>query len=104
MVLAVNSDEETIGYVLYRRNGSVGYIDKIAVAEQQRQQGVGRALLQHALAHLRAQRAESVCLYVEAERKVARHLYESAGFTIQAHRPDYYRPGRDAYVMSLTWI
>ncbi|ETP48638.1 hypothetical protein, variant 8 [Phytophthora nicotianae P10297] len=66
LVLAVGTQDATVhGYILFRRNGAEGHIDRIAVAQHQRRQGVGRLLLQTAITVLQKKRA--MMLLLEAD-------------------------------------
>ncbi|KAE9063726.1 hypothetical protein PF005_g29271 [Phytophthora fragariae] len=99
LVLAV--DGAVHGYILFRRNGTEGHIDRIAVAESQRRRGLGRRLLQFAVATLRTSRAAMLLLEADTANVGAIALYESQGFARATIRADYYKPGRDALLMEL---
>ncbi|ETP48635.1 hypothetical protein, variant 5 [Phytophthora nicotianae P10297] len=91
LVLAVGTQDATVhGYILFRRNGAEGHIDRIAVAQHQRRQGVGRLLLQTAITVLQKKR-----------RTQQTWLYDSQGFIRTIVRVDYYKPGRHAQLMEL---
>jgi len=75
------SGDETIGCcALLALEPGVFEVAKMAVSESRRGNGVGRKLLEHAIAEARALGARR--LYLETNRKLhnAIHLYESAGF------------------------
>ena len=59
-----------------------GWIQQIAVARSARGAGLGRALLLHALAELRAGGATSFGLGVQAANAAAIGLYRDIGFTV----------------------
>ncbi|KAE8967495.1 hypothetical protein PR003_g29157 [Phytophthora rubi] len=99
LVLAV--DGAVHGYILFRRNGTEAHIDRIAVAESQRRRGLGRRLLQFAVATLRTSRAAMLLLEADTANVGAIALYESQGFARATIRADYYKPGRDALLMEL---
>ncbi|ETM50564.1 hypothetical protein, variant 1 [Phytophthora nicotianae] len=120
LVLAVGTQDATVhGYILFRRNGAEGHIDRIAVAQHQRRQGVGRRLLQTAITVLQKKRfAQTLCcvdlfrtnlirrammLLLEADTAnlAALSLYDSQGFIRTIVRVDYYKPGRHAQLMEL---
>ena len=57
----------------------VGYVDHLAVAARARGHGLGRALLLHGLAALRAAGLSAAELSVQGENASATRLYESVG-------------------------
>jgi len=68
------------GVVLCERwEDGVGYVDYLAVAPRVRGQGLGRALLLHGLAALRATGLAVAELSVQGENASATRLYESVG-------------------------
>lgn len=54
----------------------------IYLAEEVAGRGVGRALMAHALDHLRARGSTTVTLWVLRDNLRARHFYEAAGFRL----------------------
>ncbi len=62
-----------------RREEGVGCVDYLAVAARSRRRGLGRALLLHGLAALRAHGLTTGELFVQAENENATRLYESVG-------------------------
>eukprot|EP00644_Phytophthora_capsici_P015859 jgi/Phyca11/10388/fgenesh1_pm.PHYCAscaffold_49_\ len=98
LVLAVQA-AAVHGYILFRRNGVEGHVDRIAVAQNHRRQGVGRRLLQAAIATLQTNR--SLVLEADTVNVGAIALYESQGFERTTVRVDYYKPGRDALLLEL---
>ncbi|HEX8101165.1 MAG TPA: GNAT family N-acetyltransferase [Solirubrobacteraceae bacterium] len=64
-----------------RWEDATGYVDYLAVAERARGRGLGRALLLHGLAALRAAGLERVELSVQGQNASATRLYESVGMT-----------------------
>jgi mycothiol synthase len=70
------------GVVLCERfQDGVGYVDYLAVAPRCRGRGLGRALLLHGLAALRAAGLTVAELSVQGENASATRLYESVGMT-----------------------
>jgi ribosomal protein S18 acetylase RimI-like enzyme len=60
-----------------------GYVNSLAVAKRERGQGLGRALLLHALADLQSAGAHGLALDVEAVNQTALGLYRSVGLKIE---------------------
>jgi ribosomal protein S18 acetylase RimI-like enzyme len=77
-------DGRPVGWVAGRLldNGR-GYISTLAVAMDERGRGLGRALLLHAFADLRAAGARGLTLGVEAENDTALGLYRSVGLEVE---------------------
>jgi [ribosomal protein S18]-alanine N-acetyltransferase len=72
----------------------------VGVLPQARRQGVGRRLLEHVLAAVRASGGRRVLLEVAQSNTAARRLYESLGFRVLDVRRGYYPiTGDDALVM-----
>ena len=68
------------GVVLCERwEDGIGYVDHLAVAARARGHGLGRALLLHGMAALRAAGLTTAELSVQGENASATRLYESAG-------------------------
>jgi len=61
------------------RDDGVGFVDYLAVASRSRGRGLGRTVLLHGLAALRARGLTAGELFVQAENAAAGRLYESIG-------------------------
>lgn len=89
-----------LGYVVALVVGVEAEIADLAVAPEARRAGVGRALLERALAELRDASVRTVFLEVRESNVAARTLYESTGFDSIGRRRGYYRsPVEDALVL-----
>ena len=78
-------------------------IQTIAVSEDARGQGLGRALMNSLLAEARSKSLTEVFLEVRADNQTAEALYRSLGFEQIDIRKRYYQPDDvDALVMRLT--
>lgn len=84
-------DGQVVGFLLtrIRANGTVGYIEILAVDPEHQGEGIGRALLLHAFARFAAAGLQEAQLGVSSDNPRARDLYESAGMT-PLHRHDVY--------------
>lgn len=92
------------GYVglLAPRGADQADIQTIAVVDGARRRGLGRTLMNAAIAEARSRDALELFLEVRADNPGAQALYESLGFEQLAVRPHYYQPdGVDAHVMRL---
>jgi mycothiol synthase len=73
---------------------AVGEVYVLGIAPSAQGLGLGRALTDLGLAHLRGRGLGQVMLYVEEENAAAVHLYGSRGFTRYAVDVSWRRPGR----------
>lgn len=73
---------EVIGYVTtwLDREAGIGHIPNLAVSPDHRNQGLGRALLEHALNHFRSVGLTHAKIETLAQNAVGNHLYPSLGF------------------------
>src|SRR5690349_4765752 len=69
-----------------------GWIAQLAVARSARGQGLGRALLLHAMADLRERGATSLALGVQGANESAVSLYRDVGFEVEREWRSYARP------------
>lgn len=78
------SGERVVGMVtlcIFRTlTGPKAYLDHLVVAPDSRRQGIGRALVRHAIEQAKAAGASRVDLSANDEKQAARALYESLGF------------------------
>jgi [ribosomal protein S18]-alanine N-acetyltransferase len=89
------------GYVVAHSAADEGEILNLGVAAAHRRHGIGRELVERALAELAARGVQTVYLEVRSSNTAARRLYESLGFAEVGHRTRYYRrPVEDAVVLS----
>ena len=88
------------GFVLARVAAEEGEILTLAVLPAARGKGLGRALLQAAIAHARARGAQSMFLEVGVENPSALALYAGLGFARVGLRKAYLY-GKDALVLRL---
>jgi ribosomal-protein-alanine N-acetyltransferase len=95
---------EVLGYVVAWFVADEGEIANLAVAPAGWGVGIGRALLDAALAEAKQRRIESVYLEVRDSNVRARRLYQSRGFEEVGRRTKYYRrPVEDAIVLRRTF-
>lgn len=93
-------DGTVAGYVIARHAADEGEILNLAVAPAHRGGGIGRALVERALAALADCGAATVFLEVRESNAVARRLYARLGFQEVGRRVRYYRrPAEDAVVL-----
>ena len=85
------------------RNGEAGILF-LLVAPDARRRGIGRALLERALAMAVLRGAEAATLEVRAGHTAALSLYESEGFFRSGELPGYYEDGETALVLWRTGL
>lgn len=85
---------EVVGYVTTTivPEHTVGRIPDLAVDARARGHGIGRKLIEHALAFFRAQGLRLARIETLAHNEVGRHLYPSAGFVEVARQVHYVMP------------
>jgi ribosomal-protein-alanine N-acetyltransferase len=76
-------------------------LQTIAVAPRAQGRGLGRELLDRAIAEARHRGCSQVMLEVAHDNEPAIALYASVGFESLGRRRDYYGPGLDAVIMRL---
>ena len=77
------------------------HVNKIATDPRIRNRGLGRMLLEDALARARRCGATAVTLEVRVSNIPAREFYRSYGFREAYRRKAYYQDGEDAFAMML---
>ena len=92
-------NEKLVGFVCTRGAADQYEITNVAVHPMHTRQGIGRALLAHALKQLQAGGAAHVTLEVSTANDPARALYEQGGFTVLGVRRKFYADGSDALIL-----
>lgn len=93
-------DDEVVGTgALLREADGVYEVTKMAVEPAHQGRGIGRRILEAAIARFRA--LGGTRLFLESNRKLAPaiHLYESLGFVDQGRRPDSHYARSDIYMV-----
>jgi ribosomal protein S18 acetylase RimI-like enzyme len=86
-----------VGHVSLRRDGYSSHwlIGNVAVAAARRGQGIGRALMQAAITHIKRELGESISLLVRADNRPAVHLYTALGLRPTCALAYWRRPRRN---------
>eukprot|EP00698_Gefionella_okellyi_P003569 TRINITY_DN13359_c0_g1_i1.p1 TRINITY_DN13359_c0_g1~~TRINITY_DN13359_c0_g1_i1.p1 ORF type:complete len:170 (-),score=12.31 TRINITY_DN13359_c0_g1_i1:11-484(-) len=87
------------GYLVYSLLKGEGRILKVAVDAKLRRGGIGSKLVAACVAAVQASGVSLLHLHVDPERDAAVNLYRKFGFEIESRFKDYYKVGRDAYIM-----
>ena len=91
-----------VGFIATNNLSPEGEILSVAVDEKARNNGVGKALLSHALGYLKTKGVDKVFLEVAVDNVAAIALYRGAGFEDLYVRKDYYNDhghGVDALIL-----
>jgi [ribosomal protein S18]-alanine N-acetyltransferase len=89
------------GYIVGRLGADELHINNVAVRDNYRRRGLGRALLQRLLAAGKHHGVAHAFLELRAGNSAALALYEGCGFQVTARRRKYYiEPVEDALVMT----
>ena len=89
-----------LGYLIAIFDEDEGHILPVAVKEEARNLGIGKALMTHILEHLRQEGVPSVRLEVRKSNSRAITFYKRLGFTVLEYIPEYYEDGEGAYIMT----
>ena len=99
---AVEAGRGLVGFIATNNLSPEGEILSVAVDEKARNNGVGKALLSHALGYLKTKGVDKVFLEVSVDNVAAIALYRGAGFEDLYVRKDYYNDhghGVDALIL-----
>lgn len=104
-IYVAQQGQQILGYylLLTRKNSQRWRLYSIATAPEQRGTGLGRCLLEHAVALARASGATSLGLEVKVDNRGAIALYEKLDFAVIDLLPAYYDDGTDGYRMRISF-
>src|SRR5436190_491965 len=91
--LVARKDGRVIGYVFAMWFFDEMHVNKIAVADPARRQGIAKALMQRCLEFARANSITTISLEVRQSNSGAQAFYDSLGFNAHYIRPRYYPDG-----------
>ena len=110
--LVAEVERKLVGYIMckieygfsnFKKLGFVkkGHVVSVAVLPEHRKKGIGRALIEEALAGVKLKKSDELYLEVRCSNTEAIRLYEKLGFVIKQRLKAYYRDGEDAYLMAI---
>ena len=102
LFLVARRGRRIAGYIITCTRLKDAELVSIAVDPGDRLRGLGRALLNETLAHLRSRRLSSWWLMVATSNEPAIHFYNNYGFVRKRRTKGYYGAGRDAWRMKLS--
>jgi ribosomal-protein-alanine N-acetyltransferase len=89
----------TVGYLFAMWIFDEMHVNKIAVLESERRQGIADALMERCLSFAREHEIESISLEVRLSNSGAQDFYKHLAFKSSYLRPRYYPDGESAVVM-----
>jgi ribosomal-protein-alanine N-acetyltransferase len=94
------------GFSNFKKLGFVkkGHVVSVAVLEEHRRQGLGRAIIEEAIKGVKEKRCDELYLEVRCSNTYAVRLYERMGFFIKQRLKTYYRDGEDAFLMAIEFV
>jgi [ribosomal protein S18]-alanine N-acetyltransferase len=99
-LIGVTVEGRLVGYAITWTIMDQAELGNVAVTPDARRRGLGRVLIEAALARVRRRGARECFLEVRESNQVARRLYEALGFAVIGRRRRYYSsPVEDALVM-----
>lgn len=113
--LVAEINRKLVGYIMckieygfsnFKKLGFVkkGHVVSVAVLEEHRKKGIGRALAEEAVIGIKYKKADELYLEVRCSNSDAVKLYEKIGFVIKQRLKAYYRDGEDAYLMTIEFF
>jgi ribosomal protein S18 acetylase RimI-like enzyme len=92
-IFVAESAGEIVGYISTRidREAGKGRIPNLAVAAQQRGQGIGRQLIERALEYFRDEGLTYAMIETMAQNEIGQYLYPSCGFQEVARQVHFAR-------------
>lgn len=110
--LVAEVERKLVGYIMckieygfsnFKKLGFVkkGHVVSVAVLPEHRKKGIGRALIEEALAGVKLKKSDELYLEVRCSNNEAIRLYEKLDFVIKQRLKTYYRDGEDAYLMAI---
>jgi [ribosomal protein S18]-alanine N-acetyltransferase len=97
--LVAKRDGIVVGYLFSMWIFDEMHVNKIAVAESERRQGIADALMARCFEFARAHEVESISLEVRLSNSSALDFYKHLDFKASYLRPRYYPDGESAVVM-----
>jgi ribosomal-protein-alanine N-acetyltransferase len=110
--LVAEKNGKLVGYIMckteygfsnFKKLGFVkkGHVVSVAVLEEHRRFGLGRAIIEEAINGAKSKRCDELYLEVRCSNTDAVRLYENLGFVIKQRLKAYYRDGEDAFLMAI---
>lgn len=89
--LVAKQNDEIVGFAGFMRNFLETEIMNIVVKKECRGKGIGKMLLQKIIENAKNDGAQEIFLEVNENNKIARQLYQNAGFSEVGKRKNYYK-------------
>lgn len=96
--VSLDDDGNVVGYYSYNVVCGDGYVNNVAVREDRRGEGIGKALVKDMVYTASLCGLEGLTLEVRSSNARARGLYESFGFEVGGIRKRFYQNTEDAII------
>lgn len=100
-IWCAEQDGQVVGFIATRGAADNYEITNLAVSAIQCRQGIGLALVTHAVRELKQRGAVQITLEVGCANIPAQRLYQKAGFVKMGVRKKFYKDGSDALIMGI---
>ena len=99
-IITAKDGDEYAGHAVFLITGNIAEIVSVAVSENKRKQGFGRALIEEIKSICKEENISEILLEVRISNIAAISLYEKHGFEKIVQRRHFYeKPDEDAYTM-----
>jgi [ribosomal protein S18]-alanine N-acetyltransferase len=98
VIAETGANADLVGFCVAQREGEVGYVVTLDVAEAGRRQGLAQRLMEEVEARMQAAGAKGMELHVSVENAGAIGFYEGMGYGRVGRVKGFYGRGGDAWV------
>lgn len=91
--------DRVLGYTVVWHQDEEVHLANIAVCEEYRERGIGKALVEYVLVRAKEQGARTIMLEVRESNLEARRLYETLGFRAVGLKRNYYKKEKEDAVL-----
>ena len=100
-IVAVNENDEVIGYAQAEAHGKMAVLEDIAVSQKWQGKGIGKMLLKKEVETLKQRGVKIVVAEVHYKCASAIPFYYKFGFRISGFEQDHFGIGHDAIILKL---
>ena len=100
-IVAVNENDEVIGYAQAEAHGKMAVLEDIAVSQKWQGKGIGKILLKKEVETLKQREVKIIVAEVHYKCASAIPFYYKFGFRISGFEQDHFGIGHDAIILKL---